>query len=274
MKDLTDLIITSRQNSLVKYIRSLRDKKTREQEKLFVAEGINFVNEAILSGAFPEKLVISQRAAGNPRLAAMLGRIADPAVITRVDDSVMEYMSETDSPQGVMALLRIPVISLDSLVNRADSMLVIIDGVQDPGNVGTIIRNADAFGAAGVILTKGCADLYNAKTLRSTMGSVFHLPVARDVAAAELVGFLGRNSVYTAVTCLQEDAPAIEDSRLRFPLALVFGSEARGVSQELVHAADLSIKVPMAGAAESLNVAVAAGIVVYEAYKRLHSNAK
>lgn len=267
-------IITSRQNSIVKYIRSLRDKKTREQEGRFVIEGLNFVTEAISSGIIPEKLIISERAGNNPKAIDIIKQVSNLDSIVRVNDSVMEYMSETETPQGVMALLQIPEVSLSFLPVRTKSIFIVVDGVQDPGNVGTLIRTADAFGVTGVILTKGCADLYNAKTLRSTMGSVFHLPVLRDVAITELIDFLRSSSIYTAVTCLVEDALPIEESNLSFPLALVFGSEARGVSIELMQAGDLSIKVPMAGAAESLNVAVAAGIVVYEASKRLRSSSK
>lgn len=268
-----ELVITSRQNSIVKYIRSLRDKKTREQEGRFVIEGLTFVTEAILSGIIPEKLIISERAGHNPKAADIISQVSNPEAIVRVSDSVMEYMSGTETPQGVMALLKIPEVSIKSLPVLKDSVFVVVDGVQDPGNVGTVIRTSDAFGITGVILTKGCADLYNAKTLRSTMGSLFHLPVLSDVAITELIDFLRSRSIYTAVTCLEEGAP-VEDSNLRFPLALAFGSEARGISPELRQAADLSIKVPMAGAAESLNVAVAAGIVIYEASKWLRSSSK
>lgn len=269
-----DLIISSRQNNLVKYVRSLRDKRTREQEGHFVIEGLNFVSEALTSGIIPEKLIISERVDSNLRLADIIKRVDRPDSISRVSDSVMEYMSETETPQGIMALLKIVEVPLMSLPIRDKSLYIVMDGIQDPGNVGTVIRTADAFGVSGVILTQGCADLYNAKTLRSTMGSVFHLPVLRDVTADELVDFLKSRSVYTAVTCLEEEALSIEDSELMFPLALVLGSETRGVSSELRQAADYLIKVPMAGAAESLNVSVAAGIMVYETSKRLRSNTK
>ncbi|MDT3700238.1 MAG: RNA methyltransferase [Thermincola sp.] len=269
-----DLIITSRQNSLVKYIRSLRDKKIREQEGRFLIEGFNFVSEALASGIVLEKLIISERAKKNLSTAELIRHIGSPESIVRVSDSVMEYMSETETPQGVMALLKIAEVPLTSLQVQLTSVFIILDGIQDPGNVGTVIRTADAFGAAGVILTKGCADIYNAKTLRSTMGSVFHLPVLRDIAAAEVVQFLQSQGVNIAVTCLEPEALPVEDSNILFPLALVFGSEARGVSDEMRQAGDWLIKVPMAGRAESLNVAVAAGIMIYEASRRLRSKPK
>lgn len=269
-----DLLISSRQNSLVKYIRGLRDKKTREQEGRFIIEGVNFVREALASGIIPEKLIISERAGKNIGPADLINRVSSPDSIVRVSDSVMEYMSETETPQGVMALLKIAEVPLLSLPVNPKSVFIILDGIQNPGNVGTVVRTADAFGVTGVILTKGCADLYNAKTLRSTMGSLFHLSVLRDIAAAEVVEFLKSRSINTAVTCLEEEAFSIADSEMSFPLALVFGSEARGVSHEMRQAGDYLIKVPMAGRAESLNVAVAAGIIVYEASRRLRSKPK
>jgi len=269
-----DLIISSKQNSLVKYIRSLRDKRTREKEGHFVVEGLNFVNEALSSGIIPEKLIISESAGDNLKAADIIKQVSNRASIVRVSDSVMEYMSETETPQGVMSLLKIPEVSLTSLPVLTKSVFIIMDGIQDPGNVGTVIRTADAFGMTGVMMSKGCADLYNSKTLRSTMGSLFHLPVLRDVAATELVDFLQSRSICTAVTCLEEEVLPIEDLNLVFPLALVFGSEARGVSTELRQAGDYLMKVPMVGAAESLNVGVAAGIVIYEASRRLRSNTK
>lgn len=269
-----DLIISSRQNSLVKHIRSLRDKKTREQEGRFIIEGFNFVSEALASRIIPEKLIVSERAEKQLKPDGLFSLAGSPDAIVRVSDSVMEYMSETETPQGVMALLKMPELPLESLKVSPKSMFIILDEIQDPGNVGTVIRTADAFGAAGVILTKGCADLYNAKTLRSTMGSVFHLPVLRDIATAEVVQFLQSQAVNIATTCLEPEALPVEDSNILFPLALVFGSEARGVSDEMRQAGDCLIKVPMAGRAESLNVAVAAGIMIYEASRRLRSKPK
>ena len=165
-----------------------------------------------------------------------------------------------------MGLFRMPDLTLDQLDILPSSLMVILDGVQDPGNVGTIIRTADAFGAGLVILTKGCADVYNSKVLRSTMGSVFHLPVVREVGLDELIAFLREKQIFTAVTAIDSSASSAAHTDLaRRPLAVIFGSEARGVSPELIRVSEAKVKISTPGRAESLNVAVAAGILLYEA---------
>lgn len=268
-----DLVITSRQNRFIKYLRELKEKRNREIEGRFVIEGVKFVAEALQSGVQPEKLVVSDHGMNSPPISELVFGYPNQGQVVRITDPVMEYVCETNTPQGIMALIKMPEISLDALKTSDDSIFAVIDGVQDPGNVGTIIRTADAFGAGGVILTRGCADLYNAKTLRSTMGSVFHIPVIREAEAANIKDFLRRHSLFTAVTGVDTNASEIQEVRLDFPLALVFGSEGRGVSGELTGLGDIMIKIPMAGAAESLNVAVAAGIAFYEALRQHGSKA-
>lgn len=268
-----DLVITSKQNNLVKYIRSLRDKRTRDTEKRMVLEGAKLIAEAVGSGFYPEKLVVSERVKDQRQIRELLAGAGRAQVIT-VSDTVMDYLCETDTPQGIAALVAMPGTGLTDIEVTPDSLLVMLDGVQDPGNVGTIVRTADAFGAQAVILTKGCADLYSSKTLRSTMGSVFHIPTARDVALPELTAFLKKNGVYTAATGIREAAVPLHKTALRRPLAVVFGNEAGGVSPEMTGSADIVIKISMAGFAESLNVAVAAGVVLYEAFRQRGSGAK
>ncbi len=266
-------VITSKQNNLVKYIRGLREKRNREQERRFVIEGVKFVSEAVSSGHFPEKIIISERGENNPAVRAIISGLGASQIV-RVNDAVMEYMGETDTPQGIMGLVKINGVSLTDLVVTPQSMFAVVEGVQDPGNVGTIIRIADAFGAGGVILSRGCADLYNAKTLRSTMGSLFHVPVVRETDITGIEAFLGRNSVFSAVTSLEENTIPVHEADFKLPLAIIFGNEARGVSPELRRAADIKVRIPMAGEAESLNVATAAGIVFYEAFRQHGSKAK
>ncbi len=268
------LVITSKQNHLVKYLRGLRDKRTREAEQLFLVEGPKFVSEAVFTGVFPAQIIVSERGVKLPAFREIIDRAGSRSQVIRVSDPVMEYVCETETPQGILALVQMPARSLADLTITASSLLVVLDGVQDPGNVGTVIRTADAFGAAAVLLTRGCADLYNAKTLRSTMGSLWHLPVLRDLEIPELTAFLQANRVFTAVTCLAETARPLPGADLKWPLAVVFGSEARGVSAGLNRLAGIELKIPMTGRAQSLNVATAAGIVLYEAFCYLHANAK
>ena len=265
---MKDLVITSRQNTIVKYVRGLRDKRTRETAGLFVTEGVKAVSEGVTNGIYPEKIIISRHGESQPWIKEILSRPDSPAEVVRVDDSVMQYMSETEAPQGILALFKMPGISLPDIRIRPSSVFVVVEGVQDPGNVGTIVRTADAFGAHAVILTSGCADLYNAKTLRSTMGSVFHIPVVRDVDISGLTAFLTDRGILTAVTSLDETSRSLPEADLPRPLAVVLGSETKGVSPEICRIAGAKLKIPMEGLAQSLNVAVAAGIVLYEAFRQ------
>ncbi len=270
---MTDLYITSKQNNLVKFVRGLRDKRNREKEGCYLIEGVKSVQEAVTAGACPLKLIISERGDKYFLLEEVFSGLDENVQIYRVTDEVMSYMSETDSPQGVMAIFPLPEADISTISVSESSLLVVIDSVQDPGNVGTIIRTADAFGVQAVVLTKGCADVYNSKTLRSSMGSVFHIPVVRDVEAADLWAYFKDNGIYVAATTLAENSVTLPEIEFTRPMALVFGSEGKGVSPEMVNHSDVLVKIPIPGSAESLNVAVASGIVLYEASRRLGSSA-
>lgn len=273
MSDFIDPVITSKQNNLVKYIRRLRDKRTRDTEKRIVLEGVKLISEAVGSGFFPEKTVVSERAMGCDRVRDLLAR-AGTGQVFAVSDAVIDYICETDTPQGIAAVVRMPETGFMDIKLTSASFLVVLDNVQDPGNVGAIVRTADAFGANAVILTKGCADLFNSKTLRSSMGSAFHIPAVREVTMPQLTGFLRENGLYTAATGIGESAIPIHTADLRRPLAIVFGNEGVGISSEIAAFTDIVLKIPMTGLAESLNVAVAAGVVLYEAFRQCGSRAK
>lgn len=265
---MSDLIISSRQNNIVKYVRGLREKRNRDKEGCFLVEGVKSVKEAVSAGETIRKLLITERGEKHFQLNDITTNLSKEVQIVRVTDEVMEFMSEIESPQGIIALVSKSQITLKELTVTQSSGFVVIDGVQDPGNVGTIIRSADAFGFGAVILTKGCADIFNSKTLRSTMGSVFHLPVIQDVTTEDLINFLKENSFFIAATTLEESSRFLPDVEFLRPLALVFGNEGKGVSKEISSSADVLVKVPMFGSAESLNVAVTSGIVLYEASRR------
>jgi len=261
-------VITSRQNSLVKLVRGLGSRRAREAEGVFVIEGHKIVNEALSSGVTPEKIIVSQHALEHRAVTELVNRPDLHSEVIVVSNDIMEYMSETETPPGLIGLAGMPeagLASLAALQTGLRALVVIIDGVQDPGNVGTIIRAADAFGADAVVTTGGCADIYNGKVLRATMGSVFHLPVVRDAEPGELLVLLKERGITVAATSPGDNAISLPEARLAWPLAVVFGSEARGVAPEFCEAADILVKIPMPGRAESLNVAVAAGITLYEA---------
>lgn len=268
---MSDLCISSKQNNFIKFIRGLREKRNREKEGCYVIEGVKSVQEAVAAGIRPQKMVISERGDRHLLTEDILSRLGDTVQICRVTDEVMDYISETDTPQGIIALLPLPKVELTGIPICDSSLFVVIDAVQDPGNVGTIIRTADAFDIQAVILTKGCADFYNSKTLRSSMGSAFHIPVVRDIDTDELMAYFKENRIFLAATTLAENSLALPEINFPRPAALVFGSEGNGVSPEITAQSDVLVKIPIPGSAESLNVAIASGIVMYEASRRLGS---
>jgi TrmH family RNA methyltransferase len=181
-------------------------------------------------------------------------------------DSLFESVSDTVNPQGILAVLGMKRVLLeDAALN--EGILVILDGIRDPGNMGTIIRTADAAGCAGVVITDGCVDLFNPKVLRSTMGSIFHLPVlhcGNTKKAADICRMKG----YTVYASQTEGAVSIYEADLSGNAAFVIGSEAEGVSGEVLDSSDVLIRIPMSGRAESLNAAVAAAVIIYEAVRQ------
>lgn len=175
-------------------------------------------------------------------------------------------MSETKHSQGVLAVCdQLPGADLDAVL-AVPAPVLILDGVSDPGNVGTILRTAEAVGASAVVLTSGCADIHNGKVIRSTTGSVFRVPVVLDVAMADVIAAVRRagRALVVATGDGEEDLFTAVDSRMACPRACwVIGSEAHGVGDEAVEAADLSVRIPMAEGVESLNAAVSAAAILY-----------
>ncbi|MFZ5649024.1 MAG: TrmH family RNA methyltransferase [Bacillota bacterium] len=261
--------LKSMQNNFIKYLVKLKKRKFREQEGRFIIEGTRFVEEALKSGWPLESIIYSSDSAGVERVAALLaGAVKENIKTVPVEKKILDELTSTESPQGVAALCRIKRWEMDDLKisggqARENPLYVVLDGVSDPGNLGTIIRSADAFGADGVFLMKGTVDLYNSKTLRATMGSVFHLPVLSNVRPAELMEKLTGGGVGLLVGVPEGGAP-LNQLDLRRSLALVVGSEADGPSRDLLSLPHEKVSIPMAGMAESLNAGVAASIMLYE----------
>jgi TrmH family RNA methyltransferase len=261
------LVISSSQNQTIKEIKSLKSRKGREENCLFVVEGLRISREAIAEKAGIKYLVMSESFIGAED-ACMLKAEIESAEIKYyiVIDKLFKEIADTENPQGVLAVIGMNQPSLDE-ADLKESLIIMLDSVRDPGNMGTIIRTADAAGFSGVILTKGCVDVYNPKVIRSTMGSIFHIPVYQCADTADAIDLLKSRGVTVYVSHL-EGSQSIYDSVLAAPLALVIGSEAKGVSRETALKADRLVRIPMPGRAESLNASVAASIMIYEAVRR------
>lgn len=241
------MVIESRSNERVKDARKLLLRKERKRAGLHLIESEKLVREAIDSGARVQTCFIEDGFAFTP---------AAEAVTLTVSRSVLESLCESQTPQGVVAVVETP--SLTPPVEYPTGLVVALDGVQDPGNLGTILRTADAFGAVGMLLSSACADPYAPKTLRAAMGSTYHLPVWQGDLVPELTRMQAQG--YFALCGDLKGSETLP--QLAAKTALIIGSEGQGVS-DAVAALCARYRLPMHGKAESLNASVAAGILLY-----------
>lgn len=292
-------LITSVNNQRVKEVANLKQKKYRTESGTFFAEGLRAVEEAVQYADVTElfyteveagRLDEVLKAAGNvpadtkeksgnmnnvnhnnAGIAKKRNEASNGIRMYQVDEKVMAKLSDTKAPQGVLAVIRTPEQNLQQLrpgtASDNNAPVIILDRVQDPGNLGTIIRTADAVGALGLILLEGCVDAYSPKVVRASMGSLFHLPVVQDVTAEEALTWCYRNGYEPAATALK-NAQNVYKADISKKMAFLFGNEANGVAEELQAAAETRLFIPMAGLAESMNVAMAAGIILFEGLRQ------
>lgn len=254
--------ITSTQNARVKALRALREPKTRRKAGLMLIEGEKMLGEARACG-----LRVSDVLYDDTRIDAAT---AGPGAVS-VSAHVLESLCETVSPQGIVAAVEPPKqLALADVIAGARAngralLIAALDGVQDPGNVGTILRTADAFDCDGVFLVNACADPYSPKTARATMGAVFRRNVYQ-CTADELCALLQKCGLPLYGTALRNDTVSLRDAELS-RAAVAIGSEGRGLSAEILSKCEKTIKIPMSPRCESLNAAVAASVVLWEMYR-------
>lgn len=263
--------ITSKDNEKIKQIKALENKKDRYENRLFVIEGIKPVLEAIDSEYAVECLVFSKDLLININNGKeMIEKLEEINNINIVETSakVLEYLSDTVTSQGIIAILHMKELSFDSIIN-SNEKIIILDRLQDPGNVGTIIRSADAFNVKNIICIKGTADPYMQKVVRSTMGSILRVnicTVSEEPEEIENKIILLKNNGYNICVTTLKGATDLRDVKLDNKCIFVIGNEAKGVSQLLDNFADIKIKIPMENTAESLNASIATGILLYNQY--------
>lgn len=251
--------ITSRDNKTLKLIRSLKQKKGRGETGLYFAEGVRLTEEALAwAGAQVEFLLLSQPYA-EENGAWVRAMEAEGRPVYIAGEKLFREACDTEAPQGIGAVLRMP----EPLEPEWDSMryVLVLDGVAEPGNLGTIIRTAEAAGVDCICLLRGCADPYNPKAVRAAMGSLFRMRVLSRLEP-EMLGALRAHGYAVTAAALRNSVPIGEAGGCE-KRALLIGSEAFGVSEAALHYADESVRIPMAGHVESLNAAVAAGIAMY-----------
>jgi len=183
-----------------------------------------------------------------------------------VSDHILNKLADTKTPQGIIAIASYDIKKLEEIKFKSTPLIVAVDGVQEPGNLGTIIRTSDAAGADAVVILKETCDVFMQKTIRATAGSIFNVPIIYT-GTDKFIQWLKSNGIMLVATALDSDK-SIFDSDLKKPIAFVFGNEARGVSNEIKRKADLILKIPIYGKAESLNVSASAAVCLYEAVRQ------
>ena len=270
--------ITSAANPLIRLTHAIVHTQRRAaKEDLFTVEGLRLAEMAAASDWTIRHALVTEYAMAGERARALTDILLERGVPTfLVAEKLFSTLSETDSPQGILLVMeRKNCNSLEEMhANKSGGeppLYIVLDRVQDPGNVGTILRTADAVGATGVILLDGSADIYSGKVIRATMGALFHVPFAVHVTAEELMYFAQEKGMDLLATACDAEARTHFASDLRRPAVIVFGNEANGVSEEILRVSE-HIYIPMRGHAESLNVSAAATAVMYEALRqRIHS---
>lgn len=249
-------------SNLVSLVRNLQQRKGRKRQGLAVAEGIRLVEEALAAGVALRGVLVSPALAGTPRGTALLAELAAHAVpLEEVPDREFGRLAGTETPQGVLAVVDPPTWTLDALAPAPGAPVLVLDAVQDPGNVGTLLRSAFALGAAGAVLLKGTADPNNPKVVRAAMGATFRLPSA-SADDGQFAAWARARDVTVWVSVAQGTPLAQVAPPER--LALVVGNEGAGIRDAIRDLAAERIAIPLARGAESLNVAVAAGILLHE----------
>jgi TrmH family RNA methyltransferase len=259
--------ITSRENTIIKYLRSLSDPKNRRRERSVLIEGIKMVEDALR-----DRLDVTLIAA-SPDLVRHHGRgiltLAEngSVKIVWISRRLMDAVSESKTPQPVMAVAKIRNFSEDGLLENSAGLIIIAHRLQDPGNLGTIIRTAEAVGASGVAITSNTVDPFNAKALRASMGSILRLPIVQIGDGAAFMQACKRKGFQT-VAAVVAGGQSLFDVDLKKPTAVILGQEGAGLAHDIIAAVDLQVRIPMSEAIDSLNVATAAAVILYEAIRQ------
>jgi len=256
-------VITSSQNSTIKLVKALHIKKYRDLYGMYFIEGMKMVNEALRERVPIEKFIFSEDfSVDQLDLEHSLENINEIDSVF-VSNNIFKQISDVKSPQGVIAIVKKHLIPFKNILQRSSYFMVVLDRVQDPGNVGSIIRTVDAAGGDAVVLLKGSADPYNPKTLRSTMGSIFRVPVLEIDEFESFMNNLISAGTHLIASCLNGENLFNWNGNYS-KIALIIGNESKGISNEIMELASSKVTIPMAGKAESLNASVAAGILIYE----------
>lgn len=245
--------INSLDNSTIKKVKKLKQRKYREEEKKFLAEGRKFLDFTYT----PDLIILKENFEDFENITTKLERFDCRKIV--VNDRIFKELTSQENSQGVILVYPYCETNIEKINNN----IIVLDKIQDPGNLGTIIRVADAAGFKDIILSKGSVDCYNEKCVRSSMGSIFNMNIVY-MEELQLIHFLKEKKYKFLVTALENNSIEYTDITLNEKNAIIFGSEGNGVSDNFLKAADETVIIPIYGSAESLNVAMASGIILYK----------
>ena len=258
------MLITSKDNEFIKHLKKLKEKKYREEYNEFIVEGIKMIQEAIDEGSEIKHIIICDDCKTQGSFSSeFLYEIAKYNCVY-VTEKIFSGITDVMNPQGILAIIDKKNKSDD--IDYNSNLFLILDDIQDPGNMGTILRTADSINLKQIIVSKGTADCYNPKVVRSTMGAIFRVNVIECEDLKKIIKEMKKRKIKVYATDLATNK-SIYDADYK-KSAIVIGNEANGVSKEILELADEKIKIPMTGKTESLNAAVATGIILYEAVRK------
>lgn len=259
-------MLTSPSNAKVKQVVLWQNKaKERRKDQVFLAEGLKMFGEAPLSWIREAYLTENacEKVCRNPEMKAKLDRIS----WEKVSDEVMEKMADTQTPQGILTVLRCPSYDLETYLNKQNGLFLVLEDLQDPGNLGTIMRTSEGAGVTAVIMNKKTVDIFNPKTIRATMGSIYRIPFILADDLTEILQKMKEKNIQTYAAHLS-GTEFYTGRSFQKATAFLIGNEGNGLSKEIAEMADSFIKIPMEGKLESLNAAVAAALLIYEAKRQ------
>ena len=257
-------IISSKDNEIVKNIKKLKEKKYRDLENAYIIEGIKLVKEAIYENAKIRQIIMCENYADNKEIDKETLYEISKYNLIYVTEKVFNTITDVKTPQGIIAIVEKNNSTCE--INYSEEIIIALDDVQDPGNLGTIIRTADSANLKQIILSKNSADPYNPKVVRSTMGGIFRVNIIEVDNLEETLKQTQKNGFKVMVTVL-DTQKSIFDANYNKKV-IVIGNEANGISKSIQNIADEKVKIPMLGKTESLNASVAAGVMIYEYVRR------
>ena len=260
------MVISSAQNPKYKFWHSLLKKKYRDKEGMFLLEGPLLIKDCLSGGGVIKEAIVNSSVLEPDELLAEAGLSEDQNVYL-LDDKLFNELSQTETSRTIIGVFSKPEWKKEDLATDKD--ILVLDSLQDPGNVGTMIRTAEAGGFGGIIASKGTVDVFSPKVVRASAGSVVRMPIITGLEYSEiieLVNELGK----TGIAAMGEGDREYWDCDFAKPLAIIIGNEGAGLSKEMGDFAEIKVRIPMEGDIESLNAAMAAGILIYEAKKQKH----